>query len=66
MYFQVKMQQNCRNNKFRDKKTRNKVPLMFLDAKVLKERLQLRFWTVSTNKKSTVYVFSFERLQNNS
>ena len=38
MYFQVKMPENGRNNIFRDKQTTNKVPLMFLDVKVLAER----------------------------
>ena len=30
---------------------------MFLDLKVLTERNQLHFWTMSTNKKSIKYVF---------
>ena len=38
--------------------TTNKVPLMFLDIKVLTERKQLHFWTLSTNKQGTVYVLS--------
>ena len=32
------MSQNGRKNIFRDKHTTNKLPLMFLDAKVLTER----------------------------
>ena len=35
MHFEVKMPQNGRKNIFRDKQTKNKVPLMFLDVKVL-------------------------------
>ena len=35
MYLEVKMPQNDRKKIFRDKQTTNKVPLMFLDAKVL-------------------------------
>ena len=38
MDFHVIMQENGRKNIFRDKQTRNKVPLMFLDLKVLTER----------------------------
>ena len=38
MYFQVKMPGKGRKNIFRDKQTTNKVPLMFLDVKVLTER----------------------------
>ena len=39
MHFEVKMQKkNGRNNIFRDKETSNKVPVMFLDVKVLTER----------------------------
>ena len=38
MYFQVKMPKNGRTNIFRDKQTRKKVPLTFLDGKVLMER----------------------------
>ena len=37
-YLQIKMPQNRPNNVFRSKRTTNKVPLMFLDAKKLKER----------------------------
>ena len=38
MSFQVKMPENGRKKIFREKETRNKVPLMFLDIKVLTER----------------------------
>ena len=38
MVFRVKMQQNGRKNSFRDKQTRNKVPLMFLHINLLTER----------------------------
>ena len=38
MYFQVKMSENSRKNAFTDKQTTKKVPLMFLDFKVLRER----------------------------
>ena len=38
MHFQVKMSENGRKEMFRDKQTRKKVLLMFLDVKVLKER----------------------------
>ena len=53
------MLENGRKNIFRDKKTVNKVPLLFLHVKVLTERQQLPFWTLSTNKQDTVYAFSF-------
>ena len=38
MHFQVKMPKIGKKNIFRDNQTANKVPLMFLDAIVLKER----------------------------
>ena len=38
MYLQVKMPENGRKNIFRNKEITNKVPLMFLDVKVLTER----------------------------
>ena len=37
MHFEVKMPENDRKNIFRDKQTTNKVPLMFLDVRVLTE-----------------------------
>ena len=64
MYFQVKMQEINRKNILRDKQTANKVPLLFSDIKVLTEKQQLRFWTLSTNKQGIVYVFIFEKPQN--
>ena len=59
MHFQVKMPQNGK-----DKQTTNKKLLMFLDVKMLSERYNLRFWTLSTNKQGTVYIFSVLKLQN--
>ena len=38
MHLLVKMQENGTKSIFRDKQTINKVPLMFLDVKVLRER----------------------------
>ena len=38
MHFQVKMAENGRNNIFRDKQNLNKVPLIFLDFKLVAER----------------------------
>ena len=39
MHFEIKMLKNGKKkNIFREKQTRNKVPLMFLSFKVLKER----------------------------
>ena len=52
------MADNGRNNIFKDKQTTNQVPLMFLDVKVLSQRWQLRFWTVSTIEEGAVHVFS--------
>ena len=37
MYLKVKMPENGRKNVFKGKQTTNKVPLMFLDVKVLTE-----------------------------
>ena len=37
MHIQVKVPENGRINIFRDQQTTNKVPLMFLDVKVLTE-----------------------------
>ena len=58
IHFQVNMADNGRNNIFKDKQTTNQVPLMFLDVKVLSQRWQLRFWTVSTIEEGAVHVFS--------
>ena len=52
------MKETGGRNKFRGKQTANKVPLMFLDVKVLKENKQFSLWTSSTNKEGTVYLFS--------
>ena len=38
MYFIVQIPQNGTKKIFRDKQTTNKIPLMFLDVKVLMER----------------------------
>ena len=38
MQFEHKMPENATKNIFREKQTTNKVPLMFLDVKVLMER----------------------------
>ena len=38
MHFQVKMPENGKKNIFREKQTTNKMPLMFLDVNVLRER----------------------------
>ena len=57
MHFHVKMPENSEMNTFRLKQTTNKV-LLFLEVKMLLEREQLRFSTLSTNKQGTVYVFS--------
>ena len=35
MHFEVRMQENGRKNIFKDKPTKNKAPLMFLDVEVL-------------------------------
>ena len=45
------------------KKTK-KVPQMFLEVKVLTEREELCFWTLSRNNQGLVYLFSFEKPQN--
>ena len=58
------MIENGRKNIFRDKQTANKVPQLFSHVKVLTERQQLHFWTLSTNKQGTVYVFGFGKPQN--
>ena len=43
MYLQVKMPENGRKNVFSDKQTTNKLPLMFLDAKVLTQKVTMTF-----------------------
>ena len=53
-----------RMNIFPDKQKTNRVPLMFLDLKVLSETYQLHFWTLSTNKQFTVYGFRVKKPQN--
>ena len=37
MHFHFEMHENHRKNRFRDKQTTKKVPLMFLDVEVLTE-----------------------------
>ena len=44
--FSIKIPENAGKRIFREKRTRNKIPLMFLDVKMLMEREQLRFSTV--------------------
>ena len=63
-HFQDKIPENGRKNIFRDRKTTNNVPLMFLDVKVLTERKQWGFWTSSRRKQGTVYVFTVYKSQN--
>ena len=58
MHFQLEMLENRRKNIFRDEETRNKVPLMLLDVKVLTKTQELHYWRLSTNKQGRVYVFS--------
>ena len=58
MYFQIKMPEKGSKNIFTGNQTIKQVPLMFLDNKVLSEKYQLRFWTMSTNKERAVYVFN--------
>ena len=65
MHFKVEMEETATKNIFRNKRTANKVSLIFLDVKVLTERQQLRFCTLSRNKQGIVYVFIFEKPQNN-
>ena len=38
MHFQVKIPENRKKTTFREKQKTNKVPLVFLDVKVLRER----------------------------
>ena len=57
------MEENGRSNIFRDKETKNKVQVIFLDIKVRTETWQLHFWTRSTNKQGSVYLFSAENLK---
>ena len=57
MHFQVKMLENVRKNIFKDKQTKKKIPLMFLDVKVITERKQFYFCTLSTNNQCPVYIF---------
>ena len=62
MHFQFEMPDNRRKD--RQANNQQGVPLMFLDLKVLSKMLQLRFWTLSTNKEGAVYVFSVKKAQN--
>ena len=43
MQLQVEMSQNVRNMVFTGKQATSKVPLMFLDVKMIKERYDRRF-----------------------
>ena len=56
--FSCKKRENGRKNIFKDKQTTKKVHLMFLGVKMLTKSWKLRFSTLSTNKKGTMYVFS--------
>ena len=58
MHFQIRMRQNLKKNIFRDKQSTNKVPMIFLNVKVLTETYQLAFWSSLTKNECTVYVFS--------
>ena len=51
MHFEVQMPENGRKMVFRSKQTRTKLPVMFLNGKVLKE-------SASTKKQGAVYEFS--------
>ena len=55
---------NTGKNIFRDKQTTKKVPLMLLDLKVLSERQQFHFWTLSTKKEETMYLSSLYKSKN--
>ena len=58
------MPEGGRKNIFKDKQTTNKVPVMFLDVKVLRERKQLYFRILSRNKQGRVCVYlAFENLK---
>ena len=53
-----------RNNIFREKKKTNKVREIFFEFKVLTEREQLFYWTLSTNKPSKVCIYlAFKNLK---
>ena len=51
-------------NIFRNKKTANKVPLIFSALQVLMKRQKLRFWTLSTKKQGIVYIFILGKPEN--
>ena len=58
MHFQFEILEDRRKYIFRENETKNKVQVMFVDVKVVAERYQYYYWTFSTNKEATVYVFS--------
>ena len=59
MKFEIKRQEIGRKNIFRENQTTIKVLLKFLGVKLITERKQFRFWTLSTKKKYILYVFIF-------
>ena len=63
MNFPVKMPENCKKNVFRDKKTKNKLPLMLLDVKVLTERQQLHYSTLPKTSKVQCMYLAFKNLK---
>ena len=64
MNFQVKIQDNWRKNKFRDKQRTNNVPMMFLHVKILMESKQLRFLKLPIKEEGAAYVFSVSKPEN--
>ena len=60
--FNLKYHKTAERTHFSDNQKARKVLALFLH--VLTERQQLQFWTVSINKKGTVYVISFWEPQN--
>ena len=59
MKFEIKRQEIGRKNIFRENQTTIKVLLKFFGVKLITERKQFRFWTLSTKKKYILYVFIF-------
>ena len=63
LHLVIKMQTNDRSHIFSSKQGLNKVPLLFLDLKVLRERFGLRFWRLNDSEKVMINIFSGNKLR---
>ena len=58
MHFEVQMPENGRKMVFRAKQTTTKLPVIFLNGRVLKKRWKSPFGSTLTKKQGAAYRFS--------